>query len=837
MTRLEDLFDLAERGCVIVFPTEESARGFAVQYVARRRKGLKASSAIAFDTFASSFFPRVSALEPASEIDRIIFSNYAAATLSSRFRYFTSSSYPEVKERLAPYIRSMLPNLADAMRMRKRSRAAESDLRLIEHEYKAFLARSGLYEPSFEDITVPELASEYVLVMPSAFPKEERIAAALHDNPRVHFIDDADSSGLTIMKFCSEKEEIRALFCRIRELLDAGVPYSDIVISTAAADRLRVHLEEESYLFSIPLSFTSGRSVLASSAGAFLQSLSDIYSSSYSLDSLKSFFLNPAIPFKDHDGLLKFIEAAISASISSAPSFGKDRYMKIPSADGGDWYRSLRFTLDKLMTESDGEKTLQHLHALMGALLVPEQFNGNDGAAAVFSFAMRELGLFLAGVKRAEKAGYHINKPLFPLFISYLENGRYVPKKKDEGIRVYPFTEDAALSARYRFIIALNDAECTVRIRKAGFLSDYEIADDRSDEDITSNILGAYSMFSDKLYLSAASETYSGYALPLSSLKTADFSSGSDSWRAEQWHLASSRIYPLQQAGYAQAVISSLRTVGRDDDFTYGKKGKAVPGMLSLSFSAFDSYTHCPFVYALKYAFALDRIPSYMPATLDTAEMGTRLHRVLERYYKGEGCDPDSDIPRLFDEEMDGWMRGEGLLPFAPRATDLIAANIRAVYLDNLVTICRAMDGMSKPFDDGLELWVSGDAEDAGFSLKGKIDRLALSSDGSSFIIFDYKSRNHYEKSEMERQSFQMYIYRILVEKKVGKTVSHAYFATLRDGMMCEAPAALSNEEVLSVLKEAAEGIAAGDWHALPSDENCGGCGYRAICRRRFAVR
>ena len=125
---------------MLVFPTEESARGFSVRYAEERRKGIKASSAIAFDTFASSFLAQGASAEPASEIDRLIFSCYAAERLSDRFRYFSSSAYPEIRERLASYIRSMLPHLPDARPMGKRSRHAESDLKLIEHEYMAFLS-------------------------------------------------------------------------------------------------------------------------------------------------------------------------------------------------------------------------------------------------------------------------------------------------------------------------------------------------------------------------------------------------------------------------------------------------------------------------------------------------------------------------------------------------------------------------------------------------------------------------------------------------------------------------------------------------------------------------
>ena len=837
MITLNDLFDLAEKGYILVFPTEEAARGFSVRYVQERKKGLKASSAIAFDTFSSLFFPEAELRECASEIDRIIFSNYASSHLSDSFRYFSSSGYPEVKERIAPYIKSMLQNLPEAFLLEKRSRAAENDLRLIEREYTVFLSRLGLYEPLFENIEIPEFANDYVLVMPAAFPKEERIAEAIKDNPHVHIVQDNAADGLCIRKFECEKEEIRALFCRIRDLLDKGVPYSDIVISTAAEDRLRLRLEEESYLFNIPLEFVSGSSPLFSPSGAFILSLSEIYDTSYSLDALKAFFLNPAIPFREPDELRRFIEFSISASITSAPSFEKDRYMKVPQAEGGSWYRTLRFTLDKLMSERDGDKVLQHLHALMAGLLMPEEFNGNEEDAAVYSFAMHEAEIFLKKAKQAEKAGYSLDRPLFPLFISYLESEKYVPRNKSVGIRVYPFTQDAALSARHRFIIALNDDESTVRVKKAKFLSDYEIKQERTDADITGDVLSSYALFSDSLYLSASLETYSGFVLPLSLLHSVDDRADGDSWRDEAVHRRCGRIYPLQRCGYEAAELASLRTVPPDESFAYEMKGHSAELPLSLSFSSFSSYVRCPYTYALKYVFGLDRLKSYVPAALDTAEMGTRLHRVLERYYKGEGGNPDEDIPRIFEEEMEGWKNGVGLAQYSPRATDLVIANLRSVYLKNLISISREMDSFSEPFDKGLEAWLEESFAESGFLLKGKVDRLALSPDGEGFLVFDYKSRNAFQKSELEKQSFQTYIYKLLVERKYGNGVLKAYFVSLRDGKLTEAPFELSDEEVIAALGRVSESIAGGDWHAEPSSENCDGCIYRSICRRRFVVR
>ena len=730
----------------------------------------------------------------------------------------------------------MLQSLPEALAIEKRNPAAASDIYLLEHEYRRYLEVNGLYEPSFEDIVIPEEKKRYALVMPSAFPKDERIAEALRDDPDVMMIDASCPGDLILSKFKNEKEEIRAMFVSIRSLLDKGIPFSDIVITTSAEERLRPYLEEESYLFDIPLEFIAGRSPLSSPAGAFLSSLAEIHSSGYSLSALKSFFLNPAIPFRDHDALVSFIEFATANSITSAPSFANDRFLRVPSSEGGDWYRALRFTLDRLMTETRPDRVLQHVHALMAGLLADEEFSGNESDRDVYSFAMNELAVFLERTEAAGNEGYHTGKPLFPLFLSYLEQTRYVPRKRSGGIRVYPLGQDAATAVRYRFIIALNDDESIRTVRKASFLSDYELRQERTEVDITGNMLGSYAVFSSFLSLSASSETYAGFSLPLSMLGAVEKNAEPDSWREEG--LEGRRVYPLQRLGFMNGSLSSLRKIPRSSDFTYGHPGYVSEGPVKLSFSSFDDYRRCPFIYALRHCFGLDRPLSFEPATLDAAEMGSRLHRVLERFYLLPSGNPSEDIPRLFDEEMQAWKDGKEMSAYAMRATDLLVSYIRSVYLDNLVDIAGRMNAMSRPFEGGLEKWISRAFPDENMILSGKIDRLACASDGEDLIIFDYKSSNAFSGKELERRGYQMLIYKLLAENAFpGRRVRSAYFVSLRDGNIKESPVDMPKEDILGELAATASLIASGDWHAQPGDDNCEGCSFRSICRRRFVVR
>ena len=173
------------------------------------------------------------------------------------------------------------------------------------------------------------------------------------------------------------------------------------------------------------------------------------------------------------------------------------------------------------------------------------------------------------------------------------------------------------------------------------------------------------------------------------------------------------------------------------------------------------------------------------------------------------------------------------------RATDLVVSYLRSVYLGNLIEAARRMDELSRPLDDGgLEVWLSRTFEEEGFLLTGKIDRLAFSAEGEGLVIFDYKSKGSFSGAEAERKGYQMYIYRLLAENAhEGKSVDAAYFVTLRDGAVSPFPMDSSDEDIIGEIASVASSMSEGDWHAVSSDDNCQGCSYRSICRRRFVIR
>ena len=850
MTSYSDLLDALDEGFALVLPTEESARSVASDYVLRRGRGLLSSSCIAFDRFASSFLSGIEGRRAAGEAERFIFSLYASDALFGKLGYLAPSDYPEMKSRLPSFFRFLLPMLDEAAAIPKKSRKAAGDFRALFDEYMRFMDDSGLYESAFLSPAVPQsLGRRSILVMPSVFSKEAKVAAASAGCGDISIADDVAAPIPPLSVFRYEKEEIRALFISIRELVESGETLDTIAISVPALDRLRPYLDEEAYLAGIPLDYASGVSPISSAPGRFLSGLSDIHSSGYSLDSLREFMLSPATPFRDRRALRRFIAAAVASSVTSAPSRRDDRYMRLPQACGTEHYRLLRLSLDRLMEEKDPDRILPLLHAITSGLLEEGEFTGNADDAALYSFSLDALSSFLRAASDAASHGYAVRRPLFPAFIEYLSSIRYVPKKRKEGVRVYPFTQDAAVPCRHRFIIALNEGESSRIVKEASSISDYELAAEREEKNITLPLLSLYSAMTSDLRISASYDTYGGAALPLASLLPSSrmASCGDDPWIAETGRQTVSRILPLQLLSYERASAAAFRERKKADDMTAGRKGaeRALP--VHLSYTSFNAYARCPYLYALQYAFGFREMPQYEPAAMDHLEIGSRLHSILERYYRTGCASPCDDVPRLFEEEMDFWRSGRrfdgggisDMPSSASRPTEFLIAYLRKRYLGRLVDAVRRMDEISRPLPDGIERGFSIGFPDSGFTLEGRVDRIAEARDGSSLILFDYKKGRRFPKDEVGERSFQFHIYRLLIDAGYGggKSAEEAYFISLLDGVFTSAAEAPSTEVLQMMLSDTARSIASGDWHALPSDQNCQRCAMRGICRRRFSIR
>ncbi len=831
----EKLFTLLDEKKRLVLPTEISARSVMLEYVKRRKRAISFSSVIAFDSFKKLLLKRDEGLAEIDSLTRLLFARNLIDEHSERLHYFIPSrKYPEINERMVYYIASALVSLEDDEALNP---DLNKDVAFIKKEYDAFLEKAGCYESAYLSESFNELEDEYVLVFSLSSVEMEALYNALQGRRNITRFnpDDIPLGPLNLYK--NEKAEIRNTFLLIVELMKKGVTLDQIAISTAGYERLRPYLEREGYLFSIPLSFMHSKSPLCYPAGKIFSLISEIYTSSYDLEALKKLFLNPSYPLRDRDAAERFILNAISMGITMRSDDNRYR-----AADVNGLYHDLEHYIDSINETADPDYLINQVKSLFQKLLRDEQFSSNREDESVFSFLMDALMRFSDKVKELRNLGLLKNTDrLFSLFLKHAESIIYVPREKTEGLRVYPLSEAVGIHIPYHFVMTLNEDEGRKIKKGAGYLSDYELLSERKKIDVTRNMLSSYKALSENIIYSSSINTYNGYSLPLTDFtEKRDASMLKDSIADEHNILKNKSrdydLFPLQKRSYMMARDKALAIRGNKRDMAAElciPWPDFNPSSWTFSSSQIDKYTKCPFLYAADKVFFLEREGSYRVSAYPALEIGHALHKVIELYFKnGKGAVPEkvdeylSCVLSLWQKRLTLNRDGEEV-PLSRSVialSDEMMAYIYYAYRNGLIKIIESLNERDGTFI--LEVETRGKIADLHF--KGYID--CVIDRGESVELIDFKSAKAPAKSR------QFDIYTLLYEAESGKEVAKASYATIKDGKIKEFKKK-GKSTIEGVVKDVAESIALGDFHAESSSMNCASCSAKGICRRRFFVR
>lgn len=841
------LFPILDRGAVLVFPTEESARAAAVEYVLDRKKGILKDRCISFDTFSKRFY-QVEGKSAVSEYDKVLFSEIFIESEAEGLNVLYDSSYPQMKEFLPAYIKGTLSDLDSVIKAGLKGELA-GDFRFLRSAYAKFLKKLDLYDSGYITPAIPEGedCSGFYLVSPDIYPKEIKLIDSLGD--RIQTISIPENKA-PLHVFAEEKAEIRNLFCMIRELSDKGVGLENIAISAAGFDRMKPYLMHEARLFDIPLSFMKGDSLSSSVPGRFLTMLDALYRDGCMIEDMRAFFLDPSFRFENPESVREFIAEAVKMSVASARDGGIDRYSRLSYTEGFA-YSKFRSALESLMTETVPSKVMKRLVYLTNVLLGDNHFQDNDEDNHLFGMIQSHLAEFLDRAEKLKESGYNLSKPLMPIFIRMLSEMNYVSSDAKEGVKVYPFSQSASIPYSHHFIIGMNEKESSAVVRDGSFLTDFERAGMYAGDDITEGLIGSYLAFNSNVYISCSTNTSDGAALPLTSLSdeiVLSSISGDDSWLREASEKREGKLFRLQKEGFEKARSAALKKIRSD--------WRSVPEKDSdplLSYTSVIEFEDCPFKYSLQYEYGLKNLPSYEITRMDRKEIGTRLHSVMERFFRHCGHDPEKNMEKYFDEEMETWKEGlkfsrdkntgEEIKEKLPRGSaspsDNLIKHIRIRFLKNLIYAAKRIAEESEPYENGQELTLQVPFEEQGFILKGSADMVAVSKGSDSLIVYDYKTGRPFNKNELKKKGLQFYVYRFMLEKE-GESVKNGKYVFLKDGVDKDVLEDSTPEDESIEMKRlisAAEEIRSGMRYLTDDHSNCTGCAFKAICRRNMVVR
>lgn len=254
-----------------------------------------------------------------------------------------------------------------------------------------------------------------------------------------------------------------------------------------------------------------------------------------------------------------------------------------------------------------------------------------------------------------------------------------------------------------------------------------------------------------------------------------------------------------------------------------------------LSFSHVDVFDTCPLKYKFTFVVPLPGVSHAAglrpathaeagePAQMTASELGTVFHEALERWAK-------EDRP-LLELAVDaarerGW---SDLSPSDQRNAQRFAENFLASRL-----------GKAKPAPANVEVPFTLVLDSGGLTVTvaGSIDRLDQEADGT-WAVTDYKANRGVEP---ERYSLQLSIYKLAVERVLGRRASScsAYFVRFPEAAGLASVPVLTAEETERRIMEVAQRIATRDFALRdhPGKETCWRCpfgGREGFCpERRF---
>ena len=861
-----------DEGYICVFPTEVAARRYLVDYALHgKNKAILAEQAISFDLFRAQFLPKHAEEEPSNTLIRQLF----ARTLLEKdhgLTYFINPAFPEANSRFSKYIASLLPQLGDALDEEVLSLMPETmqnDVKILYREYVTFLALHQLFEPGYEHSSLQfadeEIFSKkYCILFPSLIPSLDSLIESL-GSPSWITLKPTPFSLENVTKlelFDNHIEEIRTTLRRICHLLDEGVPTRDILIGCANPATMLPSLEQEAWLYDIPLVIRQGKSPLLYPSGRFFSRLKEVYEELFSLESMKALLLDIGFPWKDLKTQRKLLAVAVDRAVVQGSLWGADQWTEqLRNTSLIAWYKAFKESVVGICTAKDIEELRKKLNHFQDSYFIETQWTGTQGED-VYSFcldAMENIKVSMASVA----LGSHPS--VFSFFLDHLDSKLYVPQMHEEGIQVYPWPLTAPLEAEHHFILGLDHKGSACLSQPLTLLPQTVETKDRREEDTTVATLQTTMMAEGHLYLSYHTSSYEGEALPptyfleqnLITDKREDVVEAHDPfigevqvWRGEK---ALSHATNRQQWWFARAIHTSLSSKRRDFarhplplEWVPLLKGEVEgKSRIHLSPTGLDTFVRCPYAWLCKYLFEVDEA-EYQVLNVDHRLIGSFLHAVYEAFFTEiEYFSPNKMeeyrllLLSLFDKKLIEYFGEKGPNPptrawiiyeFRNRCTEILEAeeksfaHTRSIFFEKKLSFVNEL-----------------------FALEGRIDRIICLDppQGKLYAVIDYKKgKAPFTKIKEKIPSFQLPLYRKLVGETLEAEVVNASYFSIKEGRysaiwdrdqtslmeFCD----VALEEALQKMALAIEG---GHLEATPSKENCQGCIYRPICRRRFATR
>ncbi len=865
-TKRNYVFKAFDEGLICVFPTEVTARSYLTDYALHGEKhAILSSQAISYDTFRQYFLPTHEELLPSSNLVRQVFIHQLMEKGMS-LTYFLNPSFPEMNSRAQGYLANLLPSLSIACEselLNQLDAGMQHDIVLLFQKYTEFLAEHKMFEPRYEVPSQPvdwDQSKHYCILFSDTIPDASVLYTLLGNPDYVQLRETPTDDGVPLEVFSSHIEEVKTTMRRIRQLLDQGVQTHQIVIGTGAQSVMMPALREEASLYGIPLSIREGKSALEYSSGRFLSLLQALYTEQFSLETMKSLLLDPSIPWADPALHRELLREAVDQSIIRGSLYGSDQYksmLKNPKLK--DWYEHFKQSVIGILQSTDIEGLQKTLNHFQDTYFVESQWVGTPGED-VYAFCLGAMQQIKDSMKQCSMDSY---PSIFSFLLSYLQNKRYVPQQKEEGIAVYGWPQVSTLQTDFLFAIALDQDSAACIDKPLAFLPQQIEQRYRREVDPTEAQFKAVSLGDGVRHLSCHTRRYEGEMIPpayflqrkpLIYPNREELSFIDDPLHIEgQLFVDGSK--PTGQATSSQKrwFLQAEKTVlkEKDEDYTRYPTNKHLLGMLldeqgrlKISPTKLDLFVRCPYAWLCHYLYGIEK-QEFEVSSVDHRKIGNLIHAIFYTFFwEAKDFDPaklDEYRPRMrqiFDEKLVFFYGETGPSPS-------LRSWLVSEFREKLVAL---LDAEAILFAHGRSIALEEvyQIEENGLLLNGKVDRL-VSMDPpthSKLAIIDYKKGIPKDKKMKDTLiSYQLPLYRFILSQSLGAEITNASYYSVKDEKYYslwkdadDENAQKSDQLLQEKLKEIAEAVKEGRFMATPSKEHCANCDYRSLCRRRYAT-
>ena len=828
----DEIFRLLDEGAAtLIFPTENASRYWLSRYVRERGCSILASRAMAFDRFREKFSPS-DERRPVDKYHRLAFTSAFLESGRTGMNYLYSDECNEYHHRFVPFLMGILASLGEIESVDVKSSRLKEDLDKLKSAYEGFLESNGLFEPLWEKCSAenaPETEGHYVLV---GYDADIQMQKFMRDLGEVGYI-----SKLTLqcpenpeyLSFLSAEAELEALFQKLQQLKEQGVPTDDIIISTPCMDEIRPYLERKGTEYNIPLTFMKSLKLSETVPGRYLFSVRRCINEGLSFQSMEALLLNSSIPFRDIGTNRRLIRFMIDHNHPSGSlDFSEDGLLKDLVRDAREnsdeslvgLYKGLKSSLSAIRRAKDGEELIRDIHGLTTFLLGNDEFSQSEAESKdVYSFIISKL----AEISRTLRECSLSLGSLFSIFMGDVENLSYVAQEKKDGIRVYEYGQDYLLDVPHHFLVGLNDSNATVSQTALGFLEDHEV-DDRYVFDVTEPLLAYYRTLSPDVWISGSETSYSGSQNAPTCFVRQDAVTD----------VVLSEPVPFFEKADAASLSQARRTSlsPKGPDLAADSLGPARdPDSSRLSYTSISGYAKCPYSEYLRGGMTKNVPDAFEPAKQDDLAIGTFLHEVIQSFMKnhmGELLeetfldDYHAEISLILDRMLE-----------ENRIFDSYTkASIRGRYADSLKNVLSILlvpsrkTGYIGPFIPRR----NEQKLNRNPAFTGSIDTVIEDCSGRIYLL-DYKKG-------AGNATYQLVLYKRLFEgENPDMPVQDCFFFSMRDGLFhgFGTDGWVEQEEKLDKdIELTRAGYKAGNWIATPSKDACQRCLERPICRRRF---